>query len=654
MKNIKKILLLSLVTSSLFLMGCKNDEVTKITADPATSESPLSDLDSIFEGAPTNDELPEDGKFDAVYPATFDLVDYQSPIKSQGRRGVCSIFATVALMESLYLLEGSIDTPDFSEQFLQWSVKIEVGAFTETEGSNSRNNLRAISRYGIVNESVWPYEPSGWSTSDDASCTGTDEPVQCYTNGDPSASMLEEKRWMLPAGRYVNSSTRSIKAFMTENNQPVVAGLTFFYQSWNHGSSALKVNKDYFSEGYVLAPNAQDKEESLKKRAGHGILLVGWDDDLEIPTVDGTGNVINDAEGDPIMDKGFFIIKNSWGTSGFGIRSKFGPGYGYISYKYIKDHATVYGAGLPEVIIPEICDDGKDNDGDDDVDCDDTDCENDAACQPTGLVFSNDTENPIPDNNTTGLSSIINVDQPGTIGSVDVNINIEHTYIGDLVVKLIGPDGTEAILHDRADGSKDNIKATFTPAEFEGISIAGNWTLVITDSANSDTGNLVSWSLEFHLTGNIPAEICDDGVDNDGNGVTDCADTTCASAANCLTAEDIDITNDTSVAIPDGDLTGVESTIEVFTTGTVSSLAVSVDITHPFRGDLMLKLIHPDGTVITIFDLEEYEENLVRTFTPPDFNGTQVEGVWKLVVIDQYNADVGTLNNWNLSITVVP
>ena len=96
-------------------------------------------------------KLDELGKADAVYPKLFtELVTQQSPVRSQAGRGVCSIFATNALMEHLYIKAGDLPNPDFSEQFLQWSVKVEGGDFTNTEGSNSNSNLEAITRFGIV------------------------------------------------------------------------------------------------------------------------------------------------------------------------------------------------------------------------------------------------------------------------------------------------------------------------------------------------------------------------------------------------------------------------------------------------------------------------------------------------------------------------
>ncbi|MBU1536627.1 hypothetical protein KKF84_14975, partial [Myxococcota bacterium] len=74
MKNISSFLSVFILLFALTISGCKDSDNGKVTTDPADSEAPLSDESAIFDGAPTNEELPEDGKFDAVYPATFDLI----------------------------------------------------------------------------------------------------------------------------------------------------------------------------------------------------------------------------------------------------------------------------------------------------------------------------------------------------------------------------------------------------------------------------------------------------------------------------------------------------------------------------------------------------------------------------------------------------
>ncbi len=133
----------------------------------------------------------------------------------------------------------------------------------------------------------------------------------------------------------------------------------------------------------------------------------------------------------------------------------------------------------------------------------------------------------------------------------------------------------------------------------------------MSDGASSDAGRLNSWKLEFVLTGEVPAEVCDDGLDNDGNGAIDCADAACAEDAACETVENVDMTNNTSVAIPDGNATGVTSTINVAGGGTVAGITVNVNITHPFRPDLLVKLRAPSGAEVTLFeDEEDYGEDL--------------------------------------------
>ncbi len=156
--------------SLLVLAGCGDDQTpanndTNTGAQSDEYVPPLTSVETLHEGSKPNSELPTEGKADAVYPPKFtELLETQSSVKSQGRRGVCSIFSTVALMEHLYIKEGTYQNPDFSEQYLQWSAKFEVGSFPNTSGSNAASNLDAIVRYGIVEEDVWPYEPSGWTS----------------------------------------------------------------------------------------------------------------------------------------------------------------------------------------------------------------------------------------------------------------------------------------------------------------------------------------------------------------------------------------------------------------------------------------------------------------------------------------------------------
>jgi thermolysin metallopeptidase-like protein/proprotein convertase P-domain-containing protein len=102
---------------------------------------------------------------------------------------------------------------------------------------------------------------------------------------------------------------------------------------------------------------------------------------------------------------------------------------------------------------------------------------------------------PINDNATIESTIVISGCDatPSTVSTVTVDI--DHTWIGDLVVSLIAPDGTAYVLHNREGGSADNIKKTFPPIDLSGETANGAWKLRVQDAASLDTGKLNSWGL---------------------------------------------------------------------------------------------------------------------------------------------------------------
>jgi serine protease len=102
----------------------------------------------------------------------------------------------------------------------------------------------------------------------------------------------------------------------------------------------------------------------------------------------------------------------------------------------------------------------------------------------------------IPDNNTTGIVSPINVNRTGDSGTVSVSIGIIHTYIGDLKIQLVSPTGQTVVLHNNTGGGTDNLTQTYT-ANMAGVESSGIWTLKAVDNANQDSGYIDTWSLSF-------------------------------------------------------------------------------------------------------------------------------------------------------------
>jgi len=92
------------------------------------------------------------------------------------------------------------------------------------------------------------------------------------------------------------------------------------------------------------------------------------------------------------------------------------------------------------------------------------------------------------------------------IYDLTVDVDITHTWRGDLAVTLSSPSGTSALLHNRTGAQADDLSGTYstssgslTPVDsltrFIGESANGTWTLLIEDNAPGDNGTLISWGL---------------------------------------------------------------------------------------------------------------------------------------------------------------
>ncbi|GLY53041.1 S8 family serine peptidase [Lentzea sp. NBRC 102530] len=116
---------------------------------------------------------------------------------------------------------------------------------------------------------------------------------------------------------------------------------------------------------------------------------------------------------------------------------------------------------------------------------------------PPGREFENTADVAIPDTNTAVTSSItvsnITGNAPATL---KVDVNIVHTYRGDLVIDLIAPDGTAYRLKSNDGDSADDVIASYT-VNASGEVANGTWKLQVRDVAKQDTGYINSWKLTF-------------------------------------------------------------------------------------------------------------------------------------------------------------
>jgi carboxypeptidase T len=115
-----------------------------------------------------------------------------------------------------------------------------------------------------------------------------------------------------------------------------------------------------------------------------------------------------------------------------------------------------------------------------------------AAC---GSIVTDHRSRPISDFSTVTMSNFNACPNNGSSSS-KVTVDITHTYIGDLIVDFIAPDGTVYNLHNRAGGGTDNLHQQYT-LNLSGESQLGVWTLRVQDVAAADTGTLDSVRTQF-------------------------------------------------------------------------------------------------------------------------------------------------------------
>ena len=109
----------------------------------------------------------------------------------------------------------------------------------------------------------------------------------------------------------------------------------------------------------------------------------------------------------------------------------------------------------------------------------------------------------IPDNSPEGIEDTIGVDIQGTLSDLELEIDIAHTYIGDLQVILFAPSGKSVVLHNRLGGNTQNIIKKFSMQNtpdlqiLKGEQLHGSWRLKVIDFAQVDTGKLNMWRMRL-------------------------------------------------------------------------------------------------------------------------------------------------------------
>ena len=247
----------------------------------------------------------------APLPGQVDLRDRMPPVRNQRNRGTCVAHACVAVRE--FLLGKESTSGDLSEQFLYWDCKQKDDY--PGEGTWIRVGMACLKQDGVCVEQVWPYNPQPilGNESQGPPPAGAADKAASYRISD---SQKLEPRW-------VNALRQTLA-----DGKPVAFAVPVFTY-W--------FTEPVRSTGDVRMPLSTDNVEG-----GHAMCMAGYEDDPSVP------------------DGGFFLVRNSWGTTTWGKDSVVEPGYARMPYAYISQYgSSAYTASAPKEPPPPGNDNGS-------------------------------------------------------------------------------------------------------------------------------------------------------------------------------------------------------------------------------------------------------------------------------------------------------
>ncbi|MEU8523524.1 S8 family serine peptidase [Streptomyces sp. NBC_01216] len=195
-------------------------------------------------------------------------------------------------------------------------------------------------------------------------------------------------------------------------------------------------------------------------------------------------------------------------------------------------------------------------------------------------------------------------------------------------------------------GATTQSAETYEP--YQGTSMAAPHIAGLAALLKSAKGTLTPAEIESAIKSNarpLPGT-CTGGC---GTGIADTAKTVDAVTGTTPPAGNV-FTNTTNVTI--SDYTTVSSAITV--TGrsgnAPADLKVGVDIKHTWRGDLVIDLIAPDGTVrnLKASSSRDSADDVLATYTV-NASSEPANGTWKLQVRDVAGGDTGYIDSWSLT-----
>ena len=222
--------------------------------------------------------------------------------------------------------------------------------------------------------------------------------------------------------------------------------------------------------------------------------------------------------------------------------------------------STTVTLSTSQTASPEICNNGKDDDGDGAIDCADLDCASASNCHPCtadillGAIVPGDNPRTVVVDTATG-SDRYHPTCAGTSTGKDVVVQFSvKTAVGIRVeLSQLSGDHVYGLYYMPSAGAAcDSEESNCANLGGRSYDITdwhprgpGEYLFIFKPVAAGKEGRL---SLTISAFPNRGVEICDNGIDDDGNQLVDCDDPACADTPNCRAP----------LCVPDGDLGSID------------------------------------------------------------------------------------------------
>ncbi|MFC8174896.1 M28 family metallopeptidase [Streptomyces sp. NPDC057241] len=268
------------------------------------------------------------------------------------------------------------------------------------------------------------------------------------------------------------------------------------------------------------------------------------------------------------------------------------------------------------------------------------------GAEELGLVGSKYYVNNLPTTERSKIKGYLNFDMIGSPNPgyfvYDDDPTIEQTFKG-----YFAGLGVPTEIETEGDGRSDHA-----PFKSAGVPVGGLFTGASRVKTSAQVskwgGTATAFDRCYHSSCDTTSNINDTALDRNSDAVAHAIWTLSAGSTNPPTGKVFENTAD--VAVPDNGA-AVTSTVNVtgITGNAPGDLSVGVDIVHTYKGDLIVDLVAPDGSVYNLHNRAGGSaDNIVQTYTV-NASSEVANGAWKLRVQDKASADTGYINAFKLT-----